>query len=245
MKFKSIVGFGDSWMYGDELLDPKLAATDPDAHACWYQNDPYRLDHCFLGLLGKNYGVPVENFGIPGGSEQSAIWSFLYWLDRCPDPENHLVLVAHTDCDRMSWYDSNFKSHTNHPPWDKFVHTAWTEASDDVVSPYWKQFNKQYIAMSTCPELDQLNYNQCLLFFDGQAARRNIPMLQFNIMSPPRVLTVPTLIWPGQCLVRYFLDMPENRNRQYYAPNGHPNEMGHEVIRDRLISEIDRVILSQ
>ena len=27
MTFKKIVGFGDSWMYGDELLDPERRCT--------------------------------------------------------------------------------------------------------------------------------------------------------------------------------------------------------------------------
>jgi len=34
MTFKKIVGFGDSWMYGDELLDPELSGRYPDAHSC-------------------------------------------------------------------------------------------------------------------------------------------------------------------------------------------------------------------
>ena len=31
MKFKKIVGFGDSWIWGDELLDPALV-NHPQAH---------------------------------------------------------------------------------------------------------------------------------------------------------------------------------------------------------------------
>jgi hypothetical protein len=42
MTFKKIVGFGDSWMYGDELLDPVLVQQHADAHSCWHQNDQYR-----------------------------------------------------------------------------------------------------------------------------------------------------------------------------------------------------------
>ena len=64
-KIKKIVGFGDSWIYGDELLDPKLVEQDQEAHSCWSQNVDYRETNCFLGLLGQNYDVPVENFGIP------------------------------------------------------------------------------------------------------------------------------------------------------------------------------------
>ena len=31
MTFKKIVGFGDSWMFGDELLDPELQQKHLDA----------------------------------------------------------------------------------------------------------------------------------------------------------------------------------------------------------------------
>jgi hypothetical protein len=68
MKFKKIVGFGDSWMYGDELLDPELQRRDPDAHPCCYQNDTYRDSHNFLGLVAQHYGVPMENFELPAAA---------------------------------------------------------------------------------------------------------------------------------------------------------------------------------
>ena len=79
MQFKKIVGFGDSWMYGDELMDPEYAKQTPDGHYSDEQNFPYRLKHCFLGQLGTHYGVPIENFGIPGGSLGSTMWTFQWW----------------------------------------------------------------------------------------------------------------------------------------------------------------------
>ena len=50
MKFTKIVGFGDSWMYGDELLDPELSKKHADAHTCWSQNDHYRTSNNFQDL---------------------------------------------------------------------------------------------------------------------------------------------------------------------------------------------------
>ena len=89
MKFQKIVGFGDSWMYGDELMDPEYAAQHPEGHYSDEQNFSYRLRHCFLGQLGEHYDVPTENFGIPGGSLGSTMWTFQWWLDhetRKPEP---------------------------------------------------------------------------------------------------------------------------------------------------------------
>jgi hypothetical protein len=47
------------------------------------------------------------------------------------------------------------------------------------------------------------------------------------------------LIWPDRALT-YLV-----KEKQYLAPERHPNERGHEVIRDHLIPEIERVILAE
>jgi hypothetical protein len=244
MKIKKIVGFGDSWMYGDELLDPELLRRDPDAHTCFTQNDHYRLSHCFLGLLGQHYGVPIENFGIPGGSLQSSIWTLLWWIEHEPEPENCLVLVGHTESDRMTFFNPNHVHYTNDPPWNKFIHSAWFHATDDVVSPDWKHFFKQYTVLSMCPDLARLNYLQAVTTFDGIAARHQVPMLQFDVMPSVIAQPVPTKIWPDFCLTLWFREHPDNQQRQLIKEHGHPNELGHKVIRDRFIPEIDRVILA-
>jgi hypothetical protein len=247
MKFTKIVGFGDSWMYGDELLDPELRKTQPAAHSCWSENDHYRNNHCFLGLLGKHYQVPVENFGIPGGSLQSEIWTFLWWLEHESDPSQCLVLAAHTEPDRMSWYNHAHRSYPDDPPWNKFIHSAWTEASDDVVPRDWKELNKRYLTMATGTEQARLNYLQTVLLFDGVAARNNIPMLQFRVSPQRSSIDLDTMIWNDRDLMTDFFRHPENSNgkRGLWCKNGHPNEKGHQLIRDLLIKEIDHATLSK
>ena len=44
---------------------------------------------------------------------------------------------------------------------------------------------------------------------------------------------------PESGLMSFIKDRPD-----FLAPNKHPNELGHEVIRDHLITELDRVILA-
>jgi hypothetical protein len=241
MKFKKIVGFGDSWMYGDELLDPKLLAEDPSAHTCFYQNDQYRHSHNFLGLLASHYELDFENFGIPGGSLQSEIWTLLWWLEHEPEPDKCIVLVGHTDQDRMSFYNPKHKSYSNDPAWNRFVHTAWTEATDDVVHPSWKNFMKQFMVLSDCAELGRLNYQQAVQQFDGASLRYRFPLLQFDIMPRPTGIRLPTHIFNGMCYTLYFREHPANRDRALYCKHGHPNERGHELIRDMLIPEIDKL----
>jgi hypothetical protein len=242
MKYKKIVGFGDSWIYGDELMDPELIKQHPDAHTCWHQNDEYRNSHNFLGLLGKHYSVPTENFGIPGGSMQSSIWTFLWWLKHEPCPEDCLVLVGHTDSDRLSFYDPNHRNYGNAPPWDKFVHSTWVESGSSTVPEDFRHMIKQQLVLTNCPELASLNYQQTLLFFDGVASRRGLPIMQFNIMPADVEMNLPTEIWPGFATTLWFRDHPGNRRQELICPGHHPNEIGHQMIADKFISTIDKSV---
>ena len=239
MKFKKIVGFGDSWMYGDELLDPVLAATEKDAHPCWIQNVPYRERHCFLGLLGQHYNVPTENFGIPGGSLQSTIWTYLWWLDHEPNPEQCLVLIALTEADRTSFYNPNHQHYSNDPPWNKFVHSTWIHFGSSVIGPEFTDMIKRYLVLTDSRELSVLNYQQSVLFFDSMSYKYRIPTLQFNIMPPPRIMQVDTMPNPEFCWCLNFRDRPDNQKRELIMSGGHPNEIGHQLVRDCLISDID------
>lgn len=237
MKYKKIVGFGDSWMYGDELLDPVLAQQHSDAHSCWTLNDAYRTNHNFLGLLGKHYNVPVENFGIPGGSMQSSIWTFQWWLDHEPNPEECLVLVGHTDSDRLSFYNPNHVIYSNDAPWNKFVHSTWVNFGSSVVPEEFRTMIKQQLVLTNCDALARLNYQQTVMFFDGVASRKNIPMMQFHIMPARGTVDLPTLIWTD-FVIAPWIDVHPDRHK-LVKPGGHPNESGHKMIAEKLISTID------
>lgn len=240
MNFKKIVGFGDSWTYGDELLDPELLERDPEAHFCWDQNTEYRERNCFLGQLGSHYGVPYENFGIPGGSLTSTQWTFQWWLDHEPNPEDCLVLIGLTNSDRITHYNPNHVHYSNDPPWNKFVHSSWVNFGSSVVPDTFCQMIKQQIVLTVCPAWEKINYQNAVLFFDGIAARNRLKLLQFHIMPGERsVANAPTLIWPDFAWTLWFRDHPGNQNRELIKPDGHPNEIGHSLMRNRLISYID------
>ena len=236
MKFKKIVGFGDSWMFGDELLDAEYAKTNNLAHAGDTQNIPYRESHCFLGLLGKHYDVPTENFGIPGGSLQSTIWTFLKWFSTATAPQDVLILIGLTEADRFSLWDPAGINEQR-----KMVHSTWAEHGADEVPVDFRPLLKQQIVLTVCDQLRELNYYQTTLMFDGVASRNNLKLLQFNIAdSPIKLPNVPTLLDQEFSLTRWFVqEIQADYGRKYIHQNGHPNEIGHVLIRDRLISQID------
>jgi len=241
MQFKKIVGFGDSWMYGDELLDPHYAQQNPQGHYSDSQNAHYRLKNCFLGQLGKHYNVPTENFGIPGGSLTSTMWTFQWWLDHETLPRDQcLVLIGLTNADRISHYNPRHKHYSDDPPWNKFVHSTWVNFGSSVVPDDYATMMKYQMTLTDCPQMSRLNYQQAVLFFDGIAARNKLKMVQFNIMPAQRaVANTPTLPWPEFAWTLWFRDHPQNQNRELICQDGHPNEIGHSLIRDRLIEHID------
>ncbi len=245
MKFKKIVGFGDSWMYGDELLDPELAKEFSDAHPCWIQNIPYREQNCFLGLLSKKYQVPVENFGIPGGSLRSTIWTYLWWIQHEPNPKDCLVLLFLTEPDRESFYNPSHVHYSNDPPWNKFVHSTWVQHGSSVIGPDFTDMIKRYVTLTHDREHSKLNYIEAMMFFDGQQSRVGFDLMQYHGAPTVVDFRVPTLMHPEFDWITFFRDRPDNQKRELIMPGGHPNEKGHLIIADMLQIDIDRVILTK
>jgi hypothetical protein len=95
------------------------------------------------------------------------------------------------------------------------------------------------MALTDCRELGKLRYQQSVLFFEGQNYKLGNNVIQFTTMGPDSDITAKGLIWPDSGLATFIKDRPE-----LMAPGRHPNERGHEVIRDHLIPEIERVILA-
>lgn len=235
MKFDCIVGFGDSWMWGDELLDPKLESL-PNAHPILDKNTPYREANCFLGLLGAHYNVPVENFGIPGGSLQSSIWCYLWWLNNRP-ATRALILVALTDAGRQTFFNPKHVPYSNDPPWNRFVHSSWAQAGSTTVTGEWDDMIKRNLVLTGCRDLEKLNYQQTVLFFQGQHGQNNCVM-QFCVAVPPMVVNASTLLTPTQSINGHMI------SSGFRKSGGHPNEQGHKIIRDYLISHIDSATIN-
>jgi len=238
LNIKKLAVFGDSWIYGDELVDP----THPEWECCFTQNDDYRLSHCFSGLIADKLGVPYENYGHPGASLQSTIWSFLWFLENT-DWTDTLCLVGLTGSDRQTWYNPDHVSYSNDPAWNKFVHSTWVNFGSSVIPEEWQQFGKQYLTLSHCDELSKLNYQQAVYFFDGISKTKNIPLLQFNLYNPGTSLNgIETLEWPDQNLQEILLARPDSK--QIHALGHHPNEQGHQILSEMLYSQINDVILT-
>ena len=219
--------FGDSWAWGDELVDPELVDGQP-----WQdQNRPYRERHCYAGVLGKRLACAVENLAWPGSSLQSMIWTYLWWLENeILDLDRCLVLVGLTEPSRHSWYNPRHVSYADDPPWNRFMHGLWVRDSGADIDPEWRQLWRLHTAITACDELDRLNYLQALHFFSPD---RGHPRLIFNTYPARSDAQVPGLV-PGNCR-DVVTDEPG-----LLAPNGHPNAQGHLRIADYLATYLDQ-----
>jgi hypothetical protein len=99
------------------------------------------------------------------------------------------------------------------------------------------------MVLTDCDAVHKLNYQQTVLFFQGQSCFETGPLLQFNTMGSILDMPCSTLIWPTQSL--NYVVRSETDSANLFAPMGHPSEKGHAVLRDRLITEIDRAIIAQ
>jgi len=108
------------------------------------------------------------------------------------------------------------------------------------MSEEMREMAKMYSVLTDSPNLRRLNYMQTVLFFDGIAQSHNLNLRQFHIMPREVELNLDTVIWNGEDTVTWFRDHSLNQRRELIKEVGHPNEIGHEMIKNRLISTIEK-----
>lgn len=235
---KKFVGFGDSWMWGDELIDPSLADIE-NAHPVLVENTAYREKHCFLGQLSDYYGATFENFGWPGASLQSTIWCYLWWLEHGTNHADAEVIVTLTESSRTSWYNPRHQVYANDPPWNRFVHSSWVHSGGDHGE--WGELTKLYTTLSDCLSLSRLNYRQTVTFFQGQQHRHPVHLIL--VSEPPCQIQAPELL-SSESISTWLRRQARTSGKNLFKSGGHPNEDGHRLIRDLLIKRIDNAILA-
>ena len=237
MKFEKIVAFGDSFVWGDELIDPDLVHRN-DCHTGLVENTPYREQHSFVGLLAAHYNVPGINLAWPGSSLQSALWTYCWWrqnettpLDKC------LLLVGNTAAHRTSFYNPGHEVFENDPPWHRYVHSAWVTHSQALVSKDWQELVKKHMVLTDSAASRELNYLQSIYFWEGIYSM-HAAVLQFATLPPPIDIKVKNMVIPGSSLQSLLALHTDS-----CCAHGHPNEKGHQIIRDLLINQIDHAIM--
>jgi hypothetical protein len=233
---KTLVAFGDSWVYGDELLDP----TVPDLKWCTDpRNDNYRQSNGFPGLIAKHFGWSLENHASNGQSLQSMIWTFQWWVDTNPDFSESVVLVGLTHPSRHSWWFSDRVRQPWDPAWYRYLHSLWLESANGRDYNGWYDFHRFWRAKATDDEWTRKNYQTAVYFFSGFCHQHEIPLIMFNVFEDMPDIPNSSVINGKSGLFNLLRDTsPPTKNPDGVWGESHPNKDGHRIIAEYLINHI-------
>lgn len=243
MTIKRIIGIGDSYMFGDELVKHRdVGIKLPDRTEL---NSEFRKEKCFLGQLARRFQAEAINLGYPGASLRSMRDALTWYIQEGNEIENSLLLVGITQPWRESWYNQYHKRKIDiEPKWNNHVHSSWIfsdlqTGQNNYSNTIWNDQFKIYMEMQDCEKRSTIELNQSLLFFDGIGKQYNIPVVQVNVFVPPgdptKRVIVPSYYEPDASIdgcIKPYSTLKEE--------GGHPSVKGHRVVADWIQSIIDR-----
>jgi hypothetical protein len=189
--------------------------------------DNYRVRHGWPYLVASKFGLTLENLAFNGESLQSSIWSILWWLENHYTPDS-LIILGMTNSWRTSWFRASHANDVN--PWSAHI---------NIVAPFdepqYHLLKKIHIDCSTCDELHRFNRKQAVLFFEGLSRNQNLQVLLFDLYPDQHNVYGSNHMYPGQNATDWV--------GHHTKPLGHPDETGHIIIAEKLISWIESAIL--
>lgn len=215
----TLVAFGCSFTYGDELLDPKIKPGEPCNSR---YNDHYRNKNCFAGRVADHYNLNFINTAEPGGTLESMRYA-LYWATQNLNIKNCLLIVGMTEPSRNSYFDDNLSN----IEWTKHRHSTWLKTSP---VDYWSELDRLWTSLCYCDNWEKFNVYQTLQIFESA----NVPMVFLPIFEAASQ-------WDHKYKADFVLQ--SWLADKDFAEYGHPNQNGHQKVAQRLIKYIDRVKL--
>ena len=209
-----LVGFGCSFTYGSELVDPEIGAEFHHA------NTRYRESNVWLGQLAKMMGATWDNRAEPSNSNYAIQYQFTDWFNNSRNStEQVLVCVAWTNAERMSWLG------------DKWYHSGYIGTGTE---PMYEQSYREWVINGT-EKTQALNTETPKLFVNSVCEQYKIPLLQFNALGIHKSTIYNNYFIDGLTMESVLQDAQQNNDRlNLFASGGHPNEQGHEWFTKRL-----------
>ena len=217
-----LIGFGCSFTYGSELVDPEL---DSDHWA----NSRYRNNNVWLGRLANNLGCNYDNLSEPANSNFAIAQQVSnYFLNSYNTSEKIVVCVGWTAKTRMSWYDT------------KWVHNGF--AGNEYG---WYRSAREWVNNCT-DESHDLYTNNAKLIVNSICDSKNIPILQFNAIGNHSNIQYKNYFINGSSMDSMLRRaMKDDERLDLIAKDGHPNEQGHEYFTIRLTDFVKSNIIEQ
>jgi len=223
---KGIVGFGDSWIYGEGLTPNNIPIDMPNHDQMRpILEEQYRNEYCLLGQIGKNLNLPTTNLGISGGSLATTQWEFFKWYESAKNTSEYLVIIGLTSDTRDSWWTTTDNGRT-------YMHSSASDKSVQASDHKWSHIRKWMVVNSENKELQQARYWIAVNFFDSFCKTHNIPLFQFNIFNPTKIYQVDSLHDPFESTVELLNKINNSTSRDLVASCWHPNEKGAKCLAD-------------
>ena len=209
-----LVGFGCSFTYGSELVDPEIGT---EFH---HENTRYRESNVWLGQLAKLLDATWDNRAEPSNSNYAIQYQFTDWFNNSRDSREQVVVcVGWTSLDRMSWLG------------DKWYHNGFIGTGTE---PMYKQSHRDWIINGT-DKTKALHTETAKLFVNSVCKLHDIPILQFNVLGVHKPAHYDNYFLDGLTVQSVLKDAQRSDDRlNLFASGGHPNEAGHEYFTIRL-----------
>ena len=215
-----LIGFGCSFTYGSELLNPELEQT-------WDQqieNIKYRENKVWLGVLAKRLGLEADNYSQPACSNYAIQEIFAEWFKSRDVQESVTVVIGWTNHMRNSWWHQE-------QGWihDGFIRNQGQELFKDSFRDWLKYSAKRNERVT----------NNAKLFVNSVCKSHNIPIIQFNALANVTNSYQLSNYHQGNQNMKQVLESEGARlGKTFLADGGHPNESGHEYYVEMLYSWI-------
>ena len=218
-----LVGFGCSFTYGSELVDPNI---DEDNHHAYTR---YRNNNVWLGRLASKLGYQFDNLAEPANSNFAIAQQVSNYFLNTYDPQDKIIIcLGWTAKTRMSWYSTNW------------VHNGF--ASDQHG---WYRSAREWVNNST-EESHNLYTDNAKFIVNSICKSMNIPIIQFNAIGYHKTTQYPNYFIDGNTMDSMIRRaMAEDNRLNLVAKDGHPNEAGHEYFTIRLTEFVKSHIITQ
>lgn len=205
-----LVGFGCSFTYGTELVNPDI---DPADH---WANTRYRESNVWLGQLAKLLDATFDNRAEPANSNYAIQYQFADWFNNTRNPNDRVVVcIAWSEPQRFSWLDETWTHNSTVRNDEKFLHSRKDWIISNVDHNYWTDAAK--------------------LFVNSVCKLNNIPILQFNALGIHKSTSYDNYFLDGLTMESVLKDAQRGDDRlNLFATGRHPNEAGHEYFTIRL-----------
>jgi len=218
-----LVGFGCSFTYGSELVDPSIGKDN------YHANNPYRNKNVWLGRLANNLGYQFDNLAEPANSNFAIAQQVSNYFLNTYDPQDKIIIcLGWTAKTRMSWYSTNW------------IHNGF--AGDQHG---WYRSCREWVNNST-EESHNLYTDNAKFIVNSICKSMNIPIIQFNAIGHHKTTQYPNYFIDGNSMDSMIRSaMAEDNRLNLIAKDGHPNEAGHEYFTIRLTEFVKSHIIIQ